>query len=112
AQFGPEGFGLVAETDVRHTGLIAIALLFAAGVPAAETAQQRGKRVVYDALEALGGRAYLKMEDRVEVGRAYSFFHEKLQGLSIAHIYTRYLAPEPGKVSVRERQNFSKDESY
>jgi hypothetical protein len=97
---------------MRNAGLLAIGLLFAAFGNAAETAQQRGKRVVNEALDALGGRRYLAMEDRVEVGRAYSFFHERLQGLSIAHIYTRYLAPDPGKVSVRERQNFSKDESY
>jgi hypothetical protein len=97
---------------MRNLGLIAIGLLAACSAPAAETAQQRGKRVVYEALDALGGKAFRSMEDRVEVGRAYSFFHEKLQGLSIAHIYTRYLTPEPGKVSLRERQNFSKDESY
>ena len=97
---------------MRGVGPLALGLLCAACAPAAETAQQRGKRVVYEALEALGGKAYLAMEDRVEAGRAYSFFHERLQGLSIAHIYSRYLVPEPGKVCVRERQNFSKDESY
>jgi hypothetical protein len=77
---------------------------------AAETAQQRGKRVVEEALAAVGGNAYLSMEDRVESGRAYSFYREKLEGLSIAKIYTRYLAPVPGKPSVRERQAFGKDE--
>ena len=87
-------------------------VLLAAAAASAETAQQRGKRVVYEALEALGGKQYLAMQDRVEGGRAYSFYHEKLEGLSIAKIYTRYLVPEPGKPSVRERQNFSKDESY
>jgi hypothetical protein len=79
---------------------------------AAEDAHQRGRRVVNEALDALGGKAFLAMEDRVESGRAYSFYREQLQGLSVAKIYTRYLAPEPGKVSVRERQNFSKNESY
>ena len=77
----------------------------------AETARERGKRVVNEALEALGGRAYLAMEDRVESGRAYSFYNEKLEGLTIATIYTRYLAPVPGKVNERERQNFTKDQS-
>jgi len=78
----------------------------------AETAQQRGKRVVNEALEALGGKAYLAMEDRVESGRAYSFYREQLEGLSVAKIYTRYVTPVPGKISVRERENFFKDESY
>jgi len=77
---------------------------------AAETAQQRGKRVVEEALKALGGGAYLAMQDRVESGRAYSFYREKLEGLSIAKIYTRYVTPVPGKPSVRERQAFGKDE--
>jgi hypothetical protein len=86
--------------------------LVAASLGWAETAQERGRRVVNEALEALGGKAYLAMEDRVESGRAYSFYRERLQGLSIAKIYTRYLAPVPGKVSVRERQNFDKREDY
>jgi hypothetical protein len=82
------------------------------GANAAETAQQRGRRVVDEALAALGGAKFLAMEDRVEKGRAYSFYREQLEGLSIATIYTRYVAPAPGKVSVRERENFGKDESY
>jgi hypothetical protein len=78
----------------------------AGGAPAAETAAERGKRVVYEALQALGGDAYLHMTDRIESGRAYSFYREQISGLSIAKIYTRYLAPSPGVPSVRERQNF------
>jgi hypothetical protein len=91
---------------------IAALLLLAQLAGAAETARERGKRVVNEALEALGGKAYLAMEDRQESGRAYSFWNSRITGLTIAHIYTRYLAPEPGKVSMRERQNFSKDQSY
>ena len=79
--------------------------------PAAETHEQRGKRVIQEALEALGGQAFLHMEDRVESGRAYSFYRERLSGLSVATIYSRYLAPVPGKVEVRERQAFGKDQS-
>jgi len=86
--------------------LLACALL--AG--AAETAQQRGRRVVYEALDALGGKQYLAMEDRVESGRAYSFYRQELQGLSLITIYTRYLVNDPGKVSLRERENFDKDQ--
>jgi hypothetical protein len=78
---------------------------------AAETHQERGKRVVNEALEALGGQAFLHMEDRVESGRAYSFYRERISGLSVATIYTRYLAPVPGKIELRERQAFGKDQS-
>ena len=78
---------------------------------AAETRQERGQRVVNEALKALGGDAYLHMEDRVESGRAYSFYRQQLTGLSIAKIYTRYTVPAPGNIGVREREAFGKDES-
>ena len=80
----------------------------------AETAAQRGKRVVEEAVQALGGNAFLKMEDRVESGRAYQFYRERISGLSIAKIYTRYLTrpepPVPGQVHMRERETFGKNE--
>jgi hypothetical protein len=72
----------------------------------AETRDARGKRVVYEALQALGGDAFLHMNDRVETGRAYSFYRLQISGLDIATIYTRYVAPAPGKLAVRERENF------
>ena len=79
--------------------------------PSAESHEERGKRVIHEALEALGGQAFLDMEDRVETGRAYSFYREQLTGLSVARIYTRYLVPVPGKIALRERQAFGKDQS-
>jgi len=78
----------------------------------AETSQEKGKRIVEEALAAMGGPAYLAMQDREESGRAYSFYREKLSGLAIAHIYTRYLVrpepPEAGFLGVREREAFGK----
>src|SRR5438034_8996662 len=86
----------------------------AAGADAAigaEDVVKRGKRVVAESLEALGGKAFLAMQDRVEKGRAYSFYNEKLTGLSLAKIYTRHLDKvNPGELPVRERQAFGKDE--
>jgi len=79
-----------------------------------ETHQARGKRVVNEALAALGGDAFLHMQDRVETGRAYSFYNSQLTGLSVATVYTRYLVPVSGKLAVRERENFGKkqDEGF
>jgi len=75
---------------------------------------ERAKKVIDDAVEALGGDKFLNMEDRVESGRAYSFYHERLSGLAIARIYTRYLAVNPAKsgedLGLRERQAFGKKE--
>ena len=73
-----------------------------------ETRQDRGKRVVEEALAALGGQAFLHMEDRVVSGRAYSFYRTQISGLSVATIYTRYTVPAPGKLGLRERQAFGK----
>jgi hypothetical protein len=79
----------------------------------AETAQERGKRVVMAALDALGGERFLSMNDRVESGRAYSFYREKLSGLTRATIYTRYLPdPKPATLAIRERQMFGKHEDF
>jgi hypothetical protein len=80
----------------------------------AESKAQRGERVVKEALAALGGDRYLAMRDRVEAGRAYSFYRERLSGLSRTRIYTRYLTrpepPIPGFFGLRMRQALGKDE--
>src|SRR5579872_2772903 len=84
-------------------------------VSTAETPESaRGKKVIDDAIGALGGDKFLQMQDRVETGRAYSFYRDNLSGLSIARIYTRYLTVDPTKsaheLGVRERQSFGKNE--
>ena len=86
--------------------LMVLACCALAPARAAESPEERGKRIVYEALQALGGDAFLHMNDRIESGRAYSFYRERISGLSVAKIYTHYLAPVPGQVEVRERQNF------
>jgi hypothetical protein len=86
------------------------ALLGAQGIEA------RGRKVVDDALAALGGQKFLNMQDRIETGRAYSFFHDELSGLSVARIYTRYIPVAPDRtgidLGVQERQAFGKKEDY
>jgi hypothetical protein len=88
----------------------------AAAVGLAQPADQRAKRVIDDAIAALGGQKFLTMEDRIESGRAYSFYRDQLTGLSVAKIYTRYLTVTRGKtgeeLGVRERQAFGKNEDY
>jgi hypothetical protein len=96
--------------------LMACWTLAAANAATAETSAEHGKRVIDDALKALGGDAFLHMEDRVESGRAYGFHNGELSGLSLATIYTRYVTrPEPpvadGKVYLREREALGKDQS-
>jgi hypothetical protein len=92
----------------------AVLLLVCASLAlSAETKQERGKRVIDEAVAALGGDKFLTMQDRVESGRAYSFYRDRLTGLSIAKIYTRYLHKPTAKgIAERERQTFGKDEDY
>ena len=76
---------------------------------AAETAKDRGKRLVDKIVYALGGDAFRNMRTRTETGRAYSFYREQLTGLSVARVYTKYLAPD-AKSGILElqRQVFGK----
>ena len=88
--------------------LLVAALSLSAG---AETKAERGKRVVDEALAALGSDKFLSVKDRVESGRAYSFYREQLSGLAVAKFYTQYLEnPPEGQLAQRERQAFGKEE--
>ncbi|MGH9593375.1 MAG: hypothetical protein ACRD5L_09815 [Bryobacteraceae bacterium] len=93
-----------------------ISMLFAALAAAqgTESIEVRGKRIVDEAVAALGGQKFLTMQNRIESGRAYSFFHDQLSGLSVAKIYTQYTPAAAGKtgvdLGVLERQGFGKNE--
>jgi hypothetical protein len=73
----------------------------------AETSQQKGKRIVDEALAALGGQAFLNMRNRVETGMIYSSYNDKVSGMAADALYTDYLprpdSPEPGFLGVRVR---------
>ena len=91
-----------------------VTLLVCAGLLQAQDAQARGKQLIEETIKALGGEKFLTMQNRVETGRAYSFYNEELSGLSVAKFYTRYIPEEkPGeKLAQQERQGFGKDEYY
>ena len=59
-------------------------LVATATLAGAQGIEARGKKVIDDAITALGGQKFLSMQDRVEKGRAYSFFHDELSGLAVA----------------------------
>jgi hypothetical protein len=120
-QSKPKNFLLCVSASLRRkTALrvaapaILVALTASLGL-ATETAEQRGKRVVDEAVAALGGDAFLQVQDRVESGRAYSFDNNRLSGLTVTAIYTRYLSfpgpPVIGRLEVEEKQAFGKDEN-
>ncbi len=93
-----------------RTGL---AVLLCAVCALGQTRQERGKKLIGEVLAALGGDRFLSVKNRVESGRAYSFYREELSGLAVATIYTEYQDhPAPGEVGVRERESFGKEERY
>ena len=78
--------------------------------PASADASTAYRSHVDDVIAALGGQKFLEMRDRVETGRAYSFYREQLSGLATAKVSTRYLPPgKPGEIAIQERQAFGKD---
>ena len=91
-------------------------LVATAALASAQGIEARGRKIVDDAIVALGGQKFLDMQDRIEKGRAYSFFHDQLSGLSVAKIYTRYIAVPQDRtgidLGVQERQAFGKNEDY
>jgi hypothetical protein len=105
-QSGPVAGPILNAPSASNSGAVP-----ASKLPAALTAADvHARKVIDDALAALGGEKFLHMEDRVENGRAYSFYNDRLSGLSIAKIYTRYVTVAEGRtgqeLGVRERQAF------
>jgi len=92
-----------------------VAAMAGAGALGAETMLERGKRVVNDCLDAIGGERYLHMQSRLESGRAYSFYRENLSGLTLAKIYTRYYGgvhDTAHELAQREREFFGPKQDY
>jgi hypothetical protein len=91
---------------------VAVSLLvFSCCCGAAESNQDRAKRIIQECIDALGGDRFMHMVDRAEEGRAYSFYHEQISGRSIAKTYTHYLpgvTDTANTVAVEVREYFGK----
>ena len=90
---------------------LSLLMIFALGARAQETAiQQRGRKVVDTALEALGGAQFLAVTSRTEQGRLYSFHNDRTTGAARAKLYTAYISRPEGAAAgffgQRERQSF------
>jgi len=93
---------------------LALLALLAASLAPAQDIQVRGKQLIDEMVKALGGDKFLNVQNRVEAGRAYSFYNSQISGLSVAKFYTRYVPEEKAgaKLAQQERQGFGKDEFY
>ena len=93
-----------------------LVFLFASTLAFGQDFQVRGKQIVDDAIAALGGDKFLSVENRIETGRAYSFYQSQLSGLSVARFYTRYVSVDPSKagttIGQQEYQAYGKNEDF
>lgn len=90
-----------------------LSLAAAAGALRAETSStatsfERGKQILSKTIDALGGDAFLNMSTRTEIGRASSFYRDKLTGFSVARVYTKYLPPDGEHLGEVQRQALGK----
>src|ERR1700733_9180787 len=100
---------------IGRISLVVLACVVSGMVARAETAQDRGKHIVDDCVEALGGSGFLSLDNVVETGRASSFYRERLNGLTIARIARHFLnkVEDPSKtLAVLERDDFGKKLDY
>ena len=99
--------------SLARSAAVLTLLLGSWSVLSGEAAEDQGKRVVDEALEALGGQKFLNMHTRSSSGRIHSFFRDQMNGLDIAHIYTEYPnSHEKGALGIRERQVLGKKQDY
>jgi hypothetical protein len=95
-------------TRRTFAGLLSVPLASAPAF-AAETAKEKGKRLIGQVVDGLGGDAFRNMRTRTEYGRASSFYREQLTGYSVTRIYTKYLDPDAGTGLLEmQRQVFGK----
>jgi hypothetical protein len=84
-----------------------------AALPAQTTPPNKGKQLVDEAIQALGGQRFLNLHTRHTNARLYSFFHDRMSGYDIANIYTEYRDDKSSKgVQLREREVLGKHQDY
>ena len=59
-------------------------------------------------IDALGGDAFLNMRTRTEIGRASSFYHDRLSGFSVATIFIRSTCRRPFQRSAKCSARYGK----
>ena len=69
---------------------LAFLMLFAVPAPAQTRDPELGRKVLEQAIKALGGQAYLNVRDRRAEGRAFQFSREELSGMAKIVNYDKY----------------------
>ena len=96
-------------------GILPLAFATATAV-AAESRQERARRLLEECRQQLGGEKFLKVRDVKRAGRAYSFYRQNVRGLAVTTIYDRYApmkdSPEPGWLPVSRREVYTEKGDY
>jgi hypothetical protein len=83
---------------------------------AAESRQERARRLLEECRRQLGGERFLKVRDVKQTGRAYSFYRQNVRGLAVITIYDRYApmkeSAEPGWLPVSRREVYTEKGDY
>ena len=82
----------------------------------AETRQEKGKRLIEQALEAIGGDSFLSIRNSVRSGRAYSFYNRQVRGLARITLYDRFdaakLDADPDWLPISRREVYTEKGDY
>ena len=82
----------------------------------AESRQERGRRLLEECIEALGGERFLQIRDVVRSGRAYAFYRANVRGLARITIYENFGPlkddPEPDWLPVSRREVYTEKGDY
>src|ERR1700758_103132 len=83
--------------------------------PAEQDTSRKAKNLLDEAIQALGGAAYLNIQDATQEGRAYSFYHG--QSNSTGLLYWRYIKfPDKERVELTKKRDvvyvYSGDKGY
>ena len=82
----------------------------------AESRQERGRRLLGECIEALGGERFLQIRDVVRSGRAYAFYRANVRGLARITIYEHFgpleKDPEPDWLPVSRREVYTEKGDY
>ena len=97
----------MTRRDWIRTSVIGIAPAFVR----AQTIQEKGRKLIAEAQQALGGDKFLGMRDRIEEGRAFSYHRERLSGLDVGRFETFYDDAAVG-VKQRDKQLFGKKQDF
>lgn len=99
----------------RFLGLAPLAFAGTAAF-AAESRQERARRLLEECLRQLGGEKFLGVRDLKQTGRAYSFYRENIRGLAVITIYENYgplsESAEPDWLPVSRREVYTEKGDY